>query len=75
MEKGGGKIMKTRVNYTILFIMLFNSCVVAGLGLKDTINHSMIYAVGVGMLFLIGAVISSIREAKRREEAQRPRIN
>ncbi|MFP3845786.1 hypothetical protein [Priestia filamentosa] len=75
MEKGGGRIKKLKVNYTILFIMLFNSCIVAGLGLKDTMDYSMIYAVGVGMLFLIGAVISSIREAKRKEEAQRPRIN
>ncbi|KAB2489656.1 hypothetical protein [Priestia endophytica] len=67
--------MKTRVNYTILFIMLFNSSIVAGLGLRDTINHSMIYATGVGMIFLIGAVFSSIKEAKRKEEVQRPRIN
>lgn len=67
--------MKTRMNYTILFIMLFNSSIVAGLGLRDTINHSMIYATGVGMIFLIGAVFSSIKEAKRKEEAQRPRIN
>jgi hypothetical protein len=67
--------MKIRVNYTILFIMFFNSCIVAGLGLRDTIEHSMIYAVCVGMLFLIGAVFSSIKEVKRKEEAQRPRIN
>ncbi|KYG33478.1 hypothetical protein [Priestia endophytica] len=67
--------MNVKMNYTVLFIMLFNSCIIAGLGLKNTVDHSMIYAVCVGMLFLIGAVFSSIKEAIRREQAQGPRID
>jgi hypothetical protein len=49
--------------------MLFNSCIVAGLGFKETVEHSMIYAVCIGMLFLIGATLSAIKEAIRREQA------
>ncbi|AVD54534.1 hypothetical protein BEH_24530 (plasmid) [Priestia filamentosa] len=75
MEKGGGRIKKLKVNYTILFIMLFNSCTVVGLGFKDIVEHSMIYAFCIGMLFLIGAIFSAIKQAIRREQAQRPRVD
>lgn len=56
--------MNWKMNYTVLFIMLFNACVIAGLAFKDVIEYSMIIAIGIGMVFLVLATISSIRAAK-----------
>lgn len=42
-------------NYTVFFLLLFSSTILAGLALKDVLEYSMIVGYGLGVLFLLCA--------------------
>jgi amino acid transporter len=45
-------------NYTVLFIFLFIASIGGGMALKNIFNYSMIFGVGLAMIFLFAAAFS-----------------
>jgi amino acid transporter len=45
-------------NYTVLFIFLFIASIAGGISLKNIFNYSMIFGVGLAMIFLFAASFS-----------------
>ncbi|KQL32927.1 hypothetical protein AN960_23475 [Bacillus sp. FJAT-25509] len=51
--------------YTVLFLLLFIASITGGLALKNVLEFSMIYGVGLGLIFLACSIYFVIKSEKK----------
>ncbi|WP_088011770.1 hypothetical protein [Gottfriedia acidiceleris] len=51
--------------YTVLFLLLFIISITGGLALKNVLEFSMIYGVGLGLVFLVCSIYILVKSQKK----------
>lgn len=51
--------------YTVLFLLLFITSITGGLALKNALEFSMIFGVGLGLIFLVCSIYCVVKSQKK----------